>query len=118
MEEQRDKELKYDNDSLHTLPILKTEWLIEKHGSEVFTHNKFAEFQKQVVCSRDHCVVHSINREGNMKILCLLDEGPKVREVRIDTTTMNAKCSCMLFETHGIPCCHITHVLRGERLNE
>jgi len=53
-----------------------------------------------------------------MKILCLLDEGPKVREVRIDTTTMNAKCSCMLFETHGIPCCHIIHVLRGERLNE
>ncbi|WVZ52120.1 hypothetical protein U9M48_003210 [Paspalum notatum var. saurae] len=44
LEDQRYKELEADNVTLHTTPILKTSWGMEKHGSEVFTHEVFAEF--------------------------------------------------------------------------
>ena len=33
LEEQRHKELQEDHVSLHTMPVLKTSWAIEKHGS-------------------------------------------------------------------------------------
>jgi hypothetical protein len=44
LEEQRHKELQDDNVRLHTWPPLKTSWGLEKHGSQVFTHEVFTEF--------------------------------------------------------------------------
>ena len=49
LEEQRHKELQEDHLSLHTMPVLKTSWAIEKHGSEVFTHEVFEDFQHELL---------------------------------------------------------------------
>ncbi|XP_037447571.1 protein FAR1-RELATED SEQUENCE 5-like isoform X1 [Triticum dicoccoides] len=54
LEEQRHKELEDDNVSLHTSPPLKTSWGLEKHGSIVFTHEVFTEFQKELLADREH----------------------------------------------------------------
>ncbi|KAL6849990.1 hypothetical protein ACP4OV_020617 [Aristida adscensionis] len=118
VEEQREKDLMDDNSSLHTDPILLTKWSIEKHGSEVLTYNIFVQFQKEVLAARDHCMVDSMKQDGSFKIYSITDDSPKVRDVNLDISTMIGHCSCMLFQTHGIPCRHIIYVLRGAKLNE
>ncbi|XP_062202061.1 protein FAR1-RELATED SEQUENCE 5-like [Phragmites australis] len=118
VEEQRQKELIQDNASFHTLPILKTGWPIEKHGSEVLTYEIFLQFQKEVLAARDNCMVDSMSQDGCFKIYSIIDEGPKVRQVNLALTTMRAHCSCMLFQRLGYPCRHIIYVLRGAKLNE
>ena len=69
--------------------------------------------------AREHCLIESISQEGDVKTTVVGgDCSSKSREVQFNTSTMSAHCSCMLFETRGIPCRHIIMVLRGAKLNE
>ena len=54
LEDQRHKELEADNVSLHTTPVLKTSLGMEKHGSELFTHEVFEEFQQELLAAREY----------------------------------------------------------------
>ena len=36
----------------------------------------------------------------------------------MNKTNMFGRCSCKLYESYGIPCCHIIQVLRAEKQNE
>ena len=102
-----------DNTSIHTTPPILTSWGIEKQASVVFTHEVFDKFQKEVVAAREHCDVQGTELVEGIKIVAINDASNKVRELRCDTSTMVAKCSCMLFESKGIPCRHIVRFLRG-----
>ena len=74
---------------------------------------------KEVCAARDHCLIESILQEGDVKTTVLGgDRSYKSREVKFNTTSMSAHCSCMLFDTRGIPCRHIIVVLRGAKINE
>jgi hypothetical protein len=73
LDEQHHKELQDDNLSLHTSPPLKTSWVLEKHGSEVFTHEVFAEFQKEILADREYCLVESMKKEDNVLITTVVD---------------------------------------------
>ncbi|KAM3331442.1 hypothetical protein ACQJBY_027434 [Aegilops geniculata] len=118
LEEQRHKELQEDHVSLHTMPVLKTSWAIEKHGSEVFTHEIFQDFQHELLAYRDRCLVEMMAHDGEVKTVTIHDGYEKLRVVTYNTTTMVGSCTCKLFETHGIPCRHLIHVLRTAQLNE
>jgi hypothetical protein len=119
LEEQRQNELKADHECLNSTPPLITSWEIEKHASLFFTHEVFKTFQKEVRAARDHCLIESISQEGDLRTTIIGgDYSYKSREVRFDTTSMTAHCTCMLFETRGIPCRHIVVVLRGAKMNE
>ena len=107
-----------DNTSIHTTPQLMTPWAIEKQGSVVFTYAVFEQFQREVIAARDNCCVQGISHDDNVKVVSLRDGPTKVREVRYETETMLADCSCKLFQSKGIPCRHIILVLRGENQNE
>nr|XP_051211523.1 protein FAR-RED IMPAIRED RESPONSE 1-like [Lolium perenne] len=118
---QRQEELIADNTSIHTTPQIMTSWEIEKQGSEVFTHEVFDNFQKEVLAAREHCDVQGTEMVDGMKVMAISDASNKVREVQYDTSTMIAKCSCILFESKGIPCRHIIRFLRAakvENVNE
>lgn len=97
LEEQRHKELQEDHVSLHTMPVLKTSWAIEKHGSEVFTHDIFEDFQKELLADRDHCLVEMMSRDGGVKTVTIRDGYKKIRVVTYNTTTMVGSCTCKLF---------------------
>ena len=118
LEDQRHKELEADNVTLHTTPILKTSWGMEKHGSELFTHEVFEEFQQELLAAREYCVFESMQKDGDLKIMRVADNSKKVRLVQLNRSTMFASCSCMLFGTHGIPCRHIIHALRSAKIDE
>ncbi|WVZ70861.1 hypothetical protein U9M48_019495 [Paspalum notatum var. saurae] len=118
LEDQQHKELEADNVTLHTTPILKTSWGMEKHGSEVFTHEVFAEFQQELLAAREYCIFESMQQDEELKTMRVANNSKKVRVVQLNTSTMFASCSCMLFETHGIPCRHVIHVLRSSKMDE
>jgi hypothetical protein len=107
-----------DNKSIHTTPQLFTPWRLEKQGSELLTHEVFVKFQQQVMAGRDNCCVQGITQVEGLKIVNVRGASSKVREVRYDTTTLIANCSCKLFESIGIPCRHIIQVLRTENHTE
>uniref|UniRef100_A0ACD5ZQL2 Uncharacterized protein n=1 Tax=Avena sativa TaxID=4498 RepID=A0ACD5ZQL2_AVESA len=113
---QRQEELIADNTSIHTTPQIMTTWEIEKQGSEVFTHEVFDHFQKEVLAAREYCDVQGTQMVEGMKVLEISDASNKVREVQCNTSTMIAKCSCMLFESKGIPCRHIIRFLRASKV--
>jgi hypothetical protein len=73
LEEQRYKELEMDKVTLHITRNLKTTWGIEKHGSEVFTHEVFSDFHKEVIAARDHCLIDSVQQEGDVKITDIIE---------------------------------------------
>ena len=119
LEEQRQNELKADHECLNSMPPLITSWEIEKHASLVFTHEVFKYFQKEVRAARDHCLIESISQEGDVRTTIISgDRSFKSREVQFNTASMSGHCSCMLFQTRGIPCRHIIVVLRGAKMNE
>lgn len=118
LECQRQEELIADNSSIHRTPQLLTPWAIEKQGSDVFTYEVFEKFQQQIIAARDHCCAQSITQDEGIKIVTFRTGASKVREVRCDTATMIANCSCKLFESHGIPCRHIIQVMRIENQQE
>ena len=118
LEEQRQKELQEDNASLHTLHVLETCWSIESHGRDVYTHEVFAEFQRQVVAARDYCHVKSIVQVGEVRTICISSKSGKVGVVSFNTSTKATHCSCRIFESMGIICRHIIVVLKNEGCNE
>ncbi|KAG2598759.1 hypothetical protein PVAP13_5KG398207 [Panicum virgatum] len=115
---QRQEELIHDNTTLHTNPTLLTTWEIEKHGSYVFTHEVFEKFQEEVLAAREYCDSQSTTELEDRKIVTMTDNYRRIREVICFSTEQIYKCSCMLFESIGIPCRHIIRMFRGARLNE
>ncbi|XP_044352102.1 protein FAR1-RELATED SEQUENCE 5 isoform X2 [Triticum aestivum] len=118
LEEQRQKELQEDNCALHTLPVLETCWGIEAHAREVYTHNIFVAFQREVVAARDRRHVKTIERVGDVRTMSIGDLSGRIITVCFNTNTKAAQCTCRMFESLGILCSHIIVVLKNDGCNE
>jgi hypothetical protein len=118
LECQRQEELKADNKTLHTTPKLATPWFMEKQCSLIYTNAVFEKFQSQVAVARDQCFVQNITENEETKIVTISSFSGKDRVVYLNKSNMFSKCSCKLFESYGIPCCHIIQVIRTEKLND
>lgn len=101
--------------SMHTSPPLKTSWGLEKHGSIVFTHEVFTEFQQELLDDREHCLVESITQDDEVKTATIVDASTKTRIVSWNITNMVASCSCLLFERRGVPCRHLIKNCQADR---
>jgi hypothetical protein len=104
LEYQRQEELKQDHKSLHTTPKLMTPWAMEKQCSMIYTHEIFDKFQKQIVASRDHCFIQGIIERDEIKLVTIGSTSKKERLVHFNKSGMIGRCTCKLFESHGIPC--------------
>jgi hypothetical protein len=118
LECQRYEELKADNISIHSTPLLITSCPMEKQGSILYTHSIFKKFQKEVIAARDHCFVIGIEQQEGVKIVVINDGSMRDRVVHWWASNLFASCSCKLFEMMGIPCRHIILTLRGEKISE
>jgi zinc finger SWIM domain-containing protein 3 len=115
---QRQDELIDDNTSMHTNPKLLTSWELERHGGAVFTHEVFRRFQDELLAAREHCDVQTTTEMEDRTIIRVVDNSNRPREVIFVNADQVHKCSCMLFEPIGIPCCHIIRMLRSARISE
>ncbi|KAK2383722.1 protein FAR1-RELATED SEQUENCE [Trifolium repens] len=125
LEAQRHKELLADNDTLHSNPELKMNMDLEKHGREVYTHENFYLFQKELWSACVECGVEGTKKNGENLLFSILDNvvvnGTKVskhREVVYSVSNNIAHCSCKMFDSEGIPCRHILCVLKGRDFSE
>ncbi|KAK2415706.1 protein FAR1-RELATED SEQUENCE [Trifolium repens] len=125
LEAQRHKELLADNDTLHSNPELKMHMDLEKHGREVYTHEIFYLFQKELWSACVECGVEGTKKKGENLLFSILDNvvvnGTKVskhREVVYSVSNNIAHCSCKMFDSEGIPCRHILCILKGRGFSE
>jgi hypothetical protein len=95
-----------------------TPWGIEKQCSVIYTHDIFFTFQEQIVAARDHCIIQGISECEDIKCFTISSQSRKERFVQMNKSNMFGMCSCKLYESYGIPCCHIIQVLRAEKQNE
>jgi hypothetical protein len=51
------EELKANNSSTHSTPILRTPWAVEKQASILYMYKVFNVFQEEVIDARDHCSI-------------------------------------------------------------
>ncbi|XP_058773776.1 protein FAR1-RELATED SEQUENCE 5-like [Vicia villosa] len=121
IEAQRHKELLADNTSLHSLPILKLDRGLERHGRDIYTRENFYIFQNELWIGCIDCGVENINQNDGVDVLHIIDNSVpngKVSEVVYNVSDYSSTCSCNMFQSQGIPCRHILYVLRGKGLNE
>jgi len=118
LECQRHQELKADNLSMHSTPVLRTSWAVEKQASNLYTHKVFNIFQEEVLAARDHCSILQSTQQESVKYVVVGDGSMRDRVVQWCSKDSFGHCSCKLFENKGIPCRHIILALRGEKIYE
>ncbi|XP_042059485.1 protein FAR1-RELATED SEQUENCE 5-like [Salvia splendens] len=62
LEAQRHKTAKLDYIDVNTTSTLKTQWLIEKYASTIFTDSAFKEIQDQILEAYNHCISADIDQ--------------------------------------------------------
>ncbi|XP_052627198.1 protein FAR1-RELATED SEQUENCE 4-like [Lactuca sativa] len=107
MEKQRHQQSLLDYQSTTTTPKLRTPLAIEKHASEIYTHNIFLDIQKELYKSVFYCVQES---------LVIEDESEVVFRRRGDS--INISCSCMHFVQEGLLCRHMFFILNMKEYDE
>ncbi|XP_058783612.1 protein FAR1-RELATED SEQUENCE 5-like [Vicia villosa] len=125
IDSQRYKELLADNDTLHSIPELKLHMDLEKHGREIYTHENFYIFQKELWSACVDCGIEGTKEKSDRFVFYILDNNmvnnnkvSKHRKVICHFSDDIARCSCKMFESEGMPCRHILFVLKGKGLNE
>ncbi|XP_058753620.1 protein FAR1-RELATED SEQUENCE 5-like [Vicia villosa] len=125
IEAQRHKELLADNDTFHSIPEMKLHMDLERHGRDVYTHENFYIFQRELWSACVDCGIERTKEEDGNSLFSIVDNilvnGTKVskhREVRYHLSDHIAYCSCKMFESEGMPCRHILFILKGKGLNK
>ncbi|KAH7858145.1 hypothetical protein Vadar_020501 [Vaccinium darrowii] len=103
----------------HSTPVLITQLhSLEKHGSEVYTHNIFKLFQDEILRESALVVANRVD-EGQDRRLYYLEHYSR-REckwtVEYNPFDSRIKCCCLMFESFGLPCCHMISVMKYEHL--
>jgi hypothetical protein len=84
----------------------------------IYTHAVFEKIQSHVAVTRDRCFVQNITENEETEIVTISSLSGKEGVVHFNKSNMFSMCSCKLFDSNGIPCCHVIQVLRAEKLNE
>ncbi|XP_073017887.1 protein FAR1-RELATED SEQUENCE 5-like [Primulina eburnea] len=115
---QRHNELVADHTDLNKRPKVKSNWPMELQMVNVYTKNKWLEFQNEISLSHGYYVQQAsigiefvvyniINFQGS--------SSTKHRLLTHDIQRDDISCSCMKFQFEGIPC---RHMLAFFRINQ
>jgi hypothetical protein len=125
IEAQRHKELLADNNTLHSIPQLKLQIDLEKHDREIYTHENFYIFQRELWSACVDCGIEGKKEGVESSLFSIMDnivvnniKVSKQREVVYHHSDHIAHCSCKMFESEGMPCRHILFILKGKGLNK
>ncbi|KAL4393675.1 hypothetical protein AHAS_Ahas02G0075700 [Arachis hypogaea] len=106
--------------SSYYTPVLTTGLdRIELFASKTYTRAVFKEVRKQIkgVGSLLFLGKDSISTTSVYKFSSIGNRR-RIREVLYDPTEPKIECDCMLWNSEGIPCCHIFCVMKYEGLNQ
>ncbi|KAK0588220.1 hypothetical protein LWI29_036127 [Acer saccharum] len=111
----RNNELKDDFDTINEHPVLVTHLIqLEKHAAEVYTRNTFHWVRDEIKSKAKHSIVNCVDdMDCVMYTFQKFASGDKTWNVKYTPSTNVFKCSCQMFETIGIPCCHTFSVMKA-----
>ncbi|XP_057420487.1 protein FAR1-RELATED SEQUENCE 5-like [Lotus japonicus] len=92
---------------------------LKKHASDMFTWDSYKKFITEM--RLESCLFVVNKDEGtdhNKYRLCNPENHNLIYEVMVKPSGPSIKCSCMKFETLGLPCCHVIHVLKSEGIEK
>ncbi|TXG60642.1 hypothetical protein EZV62_015215 [Acer yangbiense] len=111
----RNNEMNDDFDTINEHPVLVTHLLqLEKHAAEVYTRNTFAWVRDEIKSEAKLSILNCVDdMDSVMYTFKTFAVGDKTWKVRYTPFTNNFKCSCKMFQTMGIPCCHAFSVMKA-----
>ncbi|XP_021751083.1 protein FAR1-RELATED SEQUENCE 5-like [Chenopodium quinoa] len=117
LDAQRHCQAENDNESQEKFPQCKTELLIERHGSEVYTVSVFYEFQDEVHSAFYCCGVDELRKEDGIDV-AIVTEANRRRKFKVlfECFSHDTTCSCKKFYRIGIPCRHMIWMWKAKNL--
>ncbi|KAK9698235.1 hypothetical protein RND81_08G090300 [Saponaria officinalis] len=111
IDQQRHTQKKLDNDNRQSSPKLITQLPIEIHGSRMYTHEMFEDFQQEVISSTSGLSARGFSEKDGFEITTLKDglQG-KFYDIHFNLGTFEVNCTCMMFERAGLLCRHIISI--------
>ena len=73
IEIQRENENEFDHTNSSSLPQLRTNYDLEKHARQIYTHKNFYIFQDELCASCMDCVVTMIHDDDGVRVFTILD---------------------------------------------
>nr|XP_043616310.1 protein FAR1-RELATED SEQUENCE 5-like [Erigeron canadensis] len=109
-----------DFQTINTLPVLSSVHPIEAKASEVYTRKIFEVFKKEWIEATNNLTHETLSKsmeESSYKVGQLNVDKKYWRTVKFCfLNKVDARCSCALFETHGILCKHILYVMKKKNV--
>ncbi|KAH7859670.1 hypothetical protein Vadar_004048 [Vaccinium darrowii] len=103
----------------HSTPVLITQLQsLERHGSEVYTQYIFKLFQDEILRESALVVANRVDK-GEVCRLYYLEHYARRESnwtVEYNPVDNQIKCCCLMFESFGLPCCHMISVMKYEHL--
>lgn len=118
----RDRVLEDDFKSINSSPVYDTHMrCLEELIGKKFTHDIFLMIRDQIRFESKFVIADRVNFENTgSKIYKLTQYGKPERRWSVtylhDEKNPSFQCSCKLFESDGIPCCHIFTVMKDSML--
>jgi hypothetical protein len=115
----RNSELAAEFKSKFTEPVLTTHLRsIESDAAKIYTAEIFKEVKDEII-EAGAVSLKSKECVGDTMVYTLRKYREKgiEREVVYDAASLEFQCSCRLFETRGIPCCHVFFVMKEEDID-
>ncbi|KAH9603392.1 hypothetical protein KSS87_005346 [Heliosperma pusillum] len=112
-----EKELKADDETSNTTPVLKTPSPMEKQVAALFTRKRFMKFQDELVETLANPATKLVESETITTFrVAKFGEEHKAHIVSFSSLKTKASCSCRMFEFSGIICRHILSVFRAKNV--
>ncbi|KAL9677839.1 hypothetical protein QQ045_015675 [Rhodiola kirilowii] len=115
MKEQRKTRIQLDYENDTTSPPIKCPLKIAGHAAEIFTHKIFKETEIEIEAGVYKCSIEEILKDEDIRLYTIkeTDQTRSSCQVSFAISTSNAVCSCNKFQSYGIICRHIFHVLNS-----
>ncbi|KAL6331659.1 hypothetical protein AAG906_014309 [Vitis piasezkii] len=93
--------------------------ILENHAATVYTKESFLKFREEMKNAELFFVVGVVSDHSMRAYTLSKFRHPNLNwEVQFCPDIVTLKCSCMMFESIGIPCCHMVVVMKVEHLEE
>ncbi|XP_058196880.1 protein FAR1-RELATED SEQUENCE 5-like [Rhododendron vialii] len=116
----RNREAKAEVRTENSFPVLITPLKrLEKHGADMFTRNIFLLFREELDRAGKYIVEKTVVIEGidhHKYYLSKYGSPEKTWTVDYHPAENRMMCSCLKFESFGIPCCHMICVMKLNHL--
>ncbi|XP_045825377.1 protein FAR1-RELATED SEQUENCE 5-like [Trifolium pratense] len=113
----RNNELVEDFKSKFSEPVLTTQLrLIESNAAKIYTAEIFKEVKEEIMKAGELIVKHK-KEIGDTKFYTLTKYCRDAYERTVVYDGDTFQCSCRLFDSRGLPCSHIFHVMKEEHVD-